>query len=396
MHPLLAPLALLFLFVGQVAFAASQQCKSNEALTEFGRWFNPSVTVKPGEIKPVSHPANYVTKALRLQISVAGQLDPSARVIVRDEAYHFLASFAASDLPAEAVAVRDLWTGNLPASDVTLEFRSPASNATVSVTTAVALPPTTTGERVFSLQGAIANWKFAYKSPHTSLTQARLVGDEVGMMVGGNPDNQHSWCCSAVIVGDNIALTNWHCGGGVDEQHWSSRTCAATIFDFGWDDGAVRRQYSCAKVLLADEGLDFALIALRPVLGGGGVNGASVPASVFSGTIDANEPVFLVHHALCEEKRVSSQCKVVEKQRTGWRATNGDPSEFSHNCDSETGASGSPVFDLKGRVIGLHHLGFDTGPNCTPDHVNKAIRMDRIKAFIGHSDPVLLQALHWD
>jgi V8-like Glu-specific endopeptidase len=72
----------------------------------------------------------------------------------------------------------------------------------------------------------------------------------------------------------------------------------------------------------------------------------------------------------------------VRDNYTGWR--NGKATEFTHDCDSERGSSGSPVFNDAGQLVGLHHLGFDIDPQTCEqkDRENKAVRVDAILADI--------------
>ena len=69
----------------------------------------------------------------------------------------------------------------------------------------------------------------------------RVLGDAVGMVMASH--GQVSWCCSGVVVGENLLLTNWHCGapGGVaDSDVWSDEVCADTLVDLSWDGDDAR------------------------------------------------------------------------------------------------------------------------------------------------------------
>jgi hypothetical protein len=176
-------------------------------------------------------------------------------------------------------------------------------------------------------------------------------------------------------------LTNWHCGGvvGMPEQsYWGNDVCANTLVDLGWDDGVVSRQYHCAEVLVKDRRLDFALIRLRPVVGFGGVVGEPLHAQLALEKVSALTELFIVHHAMCKPKLLSMQCRIVSKAYTNWMDTS-TQTDFSHDCDTEPGASGAPVFDNDGRIVGLHHLGFTRDDQCNPlDKINKAVQIQEI------------------
>jgi V8-like Glu-specific endopeptidase len=50
-------------------------------------------------------------------------------------------------------------------------------------------------------------------------------------------------------------------------------------------------------------------------------------------------------------------------------------SDIAHTCDTEHGSSGSPLLNLAGSVVGLHHFGVAEGPYWNE---NRAVRMAEI------------------
>jgi V8-like Glu-specific endopeptidase len=92
----------------------------------------------------------------------------------------------------------------------------------------------------------------------------------------------------------------------------------------------------------------------------------------FSGTVATeNESLVLIQHPAGEFKQVSiADCRVAGVSRTGVAAAGTD---FGHLCDSLGGSSGSPVVDGQtGRVVGLHHWGFEEG---AANPVNQAVHI---------------------
>jgi hypothetical protein len=188
-----------------------------------------------------------------------------------------------------------------------------------------------------------------------------------------------------VMISRDIMLTNWHCGGalGMPEQsYWDSDVCENTLVDLGWDDGVVSRQYNCVEILAKNRRLDFALIRLRPVVGYGGVAGEPIHVQLPLDNISELANLFIVHHAMCKPKLLSMPCGVISKVYNNWMDAS-TQTDFSHNCDTEPGASGAPVFDSAGRIVGLHHLGFARDDQCNPlDKVNKAVQIQEIVKFL--------------
>jgi hypothetical protein len=224
------------------------------------------------------------------------------------------------------------------------------------------------------------------------------------MLVAGatNTDGRKgSWCCSGVMLSSDVMLTNWHCGGSReldmgDDEYWRSDVCENTIVDLGWVKGALSRQYSCAKVLAHNRRLDIALIRLRPVVGVGGGIGTPVRAKMSESPVASDQDIFVVHHAKCAEKLVSDRCRVRAASYPGWKDDGGSGAQldFSHDCNTEQGASGAPVFDLNGKLVGLHHLGVKRGPHCNRlDDVNKAVSIREVHRFLRKKHPDLADQL---
>jgi hypothetical protein len=71
----------------------------------------------------------------------------------------------------------------------------------------------------------------------------------------------------------------------------------------------------------------------------------------------------------------------VDRDRSSWRPrTDGGPTDtdFTHNCDTEGGSSGAPIFTEQGALVGIHHLGFDKLSDGTCDKKNKGVHIGGI------------------
>ena len=200
------------------------------------------------------------------------------------------------------------------------------------------------------------------------------LGDTVGLVFAMR--RGMVWACSAVAVTADIVMTNWHCGGPPDANAvdvWTQPLCNATILDFSWDDDLQSREFVCREVLKASNPeLDVAFLRVQSI------ERADVlrPATLLD-RAPQSEEVLMVHHPEALPKRLTRNCRV-----SAGVAVGGD--RFAHTCDSEGGSSGAPVFDVQGRVLGLHHEGFHRDPQtCSAtDRVNKAVRIDRILAWL--------------
>jgi hypothetical protein len=281
------------------------------------------------------------------------------------------------------------WTGRLPTSAIHAELVAPqTSKVTIEILEGLSLPKESGDVHLFSIRGDTPNWTPLYASGDSNAIHA---GDAEGMLVSAailDDGQKQSWCCSGVMVTPNLFLTNWHCGGTSpmpESAYWNTDVCANSLIDLGWDEGPVRRQYNCVAVERKNRKLDYAIIRIRPVVGVGGMIGRPIAAAISSKKPSATDGVFLVHNAQCKSKRLSSHCHIVPKD-SGAASADIAASDFVHDCDTEPGSSGAPVFDSDRNLVGLHHLGFARDANCAViDHQNKAVSIQEILNDI-HND----------
>jgi hypothetical protein len=345
-------------------------------VTAYGSWFSPNLELSASQLsQEFDSGLGAGVESLKLLLGVKSGGQTNWHVVIRDAQYRVLAVLGAKDF--EGSASRRRWTGRLPTNRVIADFRAPStSDAIIEFPAGIALPKESSDTRLFSIQGHTPAWKPLYESDSSV---ARRAGDPVGMLIAAAvlADGQkHSWCCSGVLLSSNILLTNWHCGGtsGMhDDAYWNSDVCGNTIVDLGWDDGRVSRQYSCDQVVAKNKALDFALLRLKPVIGMGGVAGEPIKARWSESNATIPSTIFVIHHAQCKPKLLSDRCSANEIQGIASQTI------FTHACDTEPGASGAPIFDAGGRLVGLHQAGFARDAQCKPtDNINKGIKFNEI------------------
>ena len=373
----------------------AQQC-GPEALTSFGTWFSPSTAALQASNRneKVVPDITLRTSSMRLLLGVTAGTDRGFNVVVRDYSNRVLATFGARDFLDELGRLQRRWTGRLPVERASVDLvAAPNTDIRVEVLSAISYAGESSDTRLFSIVSKEGEpWRELHEKK--TFEMAERAGDTVGMVVAASINNdgvKQSWCCSGVMLSADVMMTNWHCGGSralqmTDKDYWRSDVCENTVVDLGWAKGASSRQYGCSAVLAKDRPLDFALIRLRPIIGVGAGTGTPVRARLSKQAVTARQDIFIVHHAKCSEKLVSSSCQVQDPSYRAWQTPSRPQdakSDFTHSCNTEQGASGAPVFGLDGELVGLHHVGVDRDAQCNRlDEVNKAVGIQRIRQYL--------------
>jgi hypothetical protein len=346
-------------------------------------------------VVPLPHnpqnPARYLRAHLRLEDGRDGRW----YLTVRDADHRAHEVLTPSDFAGSA----ERWTGRIPGNVLRFELRPADDSAAtarvrVLVDEYVAMPADAT-KTYYSLQ---VDGKPTYKALFPEAGQVpeadsarRVLGDSVAFLMGSR--GTKSWCCSGVVVGDDLLLTNWHCGGPPDgrpELQWDTETCRDLLLDLSWDGDAVSREFGCREVLARDRERDYALLRIAPL----GAGGHARPVPLRAGTPSANEPLTVIHHPVCLPKRISERCFVERASYRAWVGALADI-DFTHKCDTEAGSSGGAVLDAQGRLVGLHHKGFieSDDAEARQGRFNTAVRLDRILEHLASQRPEVASEL---
>jgi V8-like Glu-specific endopeptidase len=177
-----------------------------------------------------------------------------------------------------------------------------------------------------------------------------------------------SYLCTGFMVAPSRLLTNEHCINN-DER------CSTMRAIFGYLDEAARvEQARCRGIVVTDPARDLALIELDRRAGdrwGVLTLASAVPAP--------GATLYMPQHPDGRPQEISiTECGIIQSLVPG---VSGE-TDFSHGCDTEGGASGSPVIDAATQaVVGLHHWGFEAPPSPFRD-VNRAVRIDSVREIL--------------
>lgn len=376
-------LALILLASLQAQQCWADSCDQTDRMeTDFGQVQSVEAEVASGQIADAS---GWIDEAasfryLRALVRVEPQAGRRWTLYIRDKDYRVV------DVVTEiqASASGSAWTGrvNLQGPLYFDFLATPRADVKLQVSRLMLMPAQATNPYYSVQPGQSRFVDFAEAS-----IVVRRMADSVGMLIGSW--DTKGWCCSAVAVGSDLVLTNWHCGGArkalAAEQYWQQSVCDRTVFDFSWDGDTYSREFQCKEVVQIDQQTDTALLRVVPRNGSDTLR----PVQAWSSVSSAGEALAMLQHPACRPKQFTQGglCKTAAARIAGSDGTEG--ADFSHTCDTMSGSSGAPVFDSKFRLVGLHHRGFEA-KHGTCDMVNKAIRVETI---INRMNPRAVRAM---
>ena len=375
----------LFVLLQTQWAGADSGCSPLNYVTNLGNNYSisKSIIVNPPNTLDSFSISNSNVLYSRLRIHWENQSDTLRdwHLTIRDKAFRPLQLIGPQDFNAEGVFV----SNRLPGKKVFFDLISDETNK-----------PKLTVKNVHYTKLNAENYSFSAQDPddpgwsdlYTGNFSDKRLGDSVGIIVFKGVDSP-PWSCSGFAISKSLFLTNWHCGGippKASDQYWSSKSLLQNaVIDFSWHNGGVsqnlfeRNQYKISASTVNarnpvhdDPLLDYAVLRIEPINRSNSLRVAKL-------AVDDNiaGAIKIIHHPLGEKKQITRNC-MMDKSISGWKDSSKE-TEFTHNCDTEGGSSGSPVFNSSDRVIGLHHAGFDYDAECkNPDMKNKAVKIHMI------------------
>lgn len=171
-------------------------------------------------------------------------------------------------------------------------------------------------------------------------------------------DGLPAWC-TGFMIADNVLMTNHHCVKSQTECEDLKVQFNYYVTEAG--NKAEISQFNCIgfNPQHASEQFDYALVRLAgsPGVTFGIVDFNHETYDVTSNLLKGSDVIVIQHPAGKPKKIAKTNCLIEDVPVDGRR----EDSDFAHSCDTEGGSSGSPVFDTNGRLVGLHHYGFDEG-----------------------------------
>lgn len=332
-----------------------------------------------------SQPEPYLGIELRYRrflLERRGEAAQDWRVAIRDEQHRVLQLLGPDQLRTGQAVWTDRFRDTTGDIALTLHGVTPDDTLQIQMREVFAMPRNLENPFYSRQNPAVTAWADLHAAARLPLREA---GDAIGILITRGIERKAS-ACTGVAVGENLILTNWHCGlvqaktVDLPEMTWNQEeVCKSVLIDFSWDEDNHSNDFRCVSVIEQSENLDYALLEIQPLAGQPPV----LPLRLAPERLTAQDQIHLIHHPEARIKSFSTNCELGTLAVPGWRDSS-KLTEFAHRCDTEGGSSGAPILDSDFRVRGLHHLGFEIDlATCAPtgDRTNKAVW---IKEIIDH------------
>jgi hypothetical protein len=370
---MMAALASIVLFC-RPELSGQANCSERRLVTELGQRVQAARGLSPSSRTLTLNAATTKVRYMRVRLErVDSGTCHDWLLVMRADDLRILETLTDADFAQAA----SRWTLRLPSRTIRISLAGcPMGGPTFKIDEHLEVPEKS-DSRFFSAKDDVPDWKPLYEVPG----QFREFGDSLGFFTSAW--DRQVWVCSGVLLTDTLFITNWHCGGPTtvraadgseapfrDDLRWNDVIRRDALVDLSWDEDAISQDYSVAAVAAQNPDLDYAVLRLVPL-----PTATRVPrVRLATAAVAEGTELILAHHPLGEPKQASFlACVADDVRRPGWRS--GDITEFTHTCDSEGGSSGGPVFNTRGELIGLHHLGFTFASDCSSDKRNKAIHI---------------------
>ena len=387
--PVLTSIALLS------ATAVSGAFESGVPLTDFGRVFTPNRKLtKQAPTASIAQTWPGVTvRYYRLRLKVDNPSGVPWSLTFKSPLQQLLSAFDSGNKDCESS--EGCWTRRLNGASIQVEFGTSDPDMSANILTGLFMPDDAKNPFYSPIENKpIEDFSDLGSSENEAALKIRKSGERLGMLVTSANQSSHpgNWCCSGVRLTKDLFLTNWHCGGPESETNnevWEyggkSLACKNAIVDMSWDEDGMSREFSCRDVPYSSKKYDAAILRLGTLPDGDDLTKPFNDLPISTVMPQTGAELFIVQHDACQPKRVARFCNVQRADVPSWTSDGpaSEATEFSYNCSTEGGSSGSPVFDAaSGALVGLHHLGYDVGsPFALKENVGVKIKniLDDIK-----------------
>jgi len=271
---------------------------------------------------------------IRPHVTTSNATDDSWELLVLDESGTIVDRLRASDL-----VDADGWVGRVYGGTFTIEVIS-----TQQVETQICIDKVNvdspqaeisvkayTGDHPRTVELHHDNPYYAFRNPVAILYFQDVEGTETN--------------CTAFALTQNVIVTNYHC---ISSKKQLRNAQVVFSYEFDVPTSAYLQRKVISLPVPSNKDLDYSLLQLdQPV-------SASFVSRINAGDPKTNESLILMQHPESHLKMiVTDGCLINKVNAVGTAVTDSD---FYHLCDSLDGSSGSPVMNLQGEVVGLHHI----------------------------------------
>ena len=384
------------------AFSASE---NGAAATDFGRIFAPNKKLTlAARTATVAHVwPGVMARYYRLRLRVSNPSGAPWSITFKSPLQQLLSAFDSRQKDCESN--EGCWTRRLKGESIRVEFATSDPSMSATILTGLFMPDKAQNPFYSPIAGkAIEAFSELGSSEDEGALKIRRAGERLGLFATSATRNgtPASWCCSGVRLTKELFLTNWHCGApeeASDIEFWQdgakSQACKNAIVDMSWDEDDISREFACRGVPYSSKTYDSAVLRLGTLPDGDDLTEPFNPLAISGSVPVAGMELRVVQHDACSPKSVARFCNVQRADVPSWSSQSlpAAQTEFSYNCPTEGGSSGSPVYEASsGALIGLHHRGYDAADPAAPKE-NNGVKIKQILDNIKEKDLALYREI---
>jgi hypothetical protein len=201
-------------------------------------------------------------------------------------------------------------------------------------------------------QTAAIRWNPVNTYPDNS--ELRRAATAVALVHVGEPPLVAA--CTGILVKSDLVITSFHCmapsssfSTGLQNARMclanAPRSCDDVLFEFDVLNKAIGKVAHCKEVVGYDETQDF--VILRVSADDLVVLSARSAPGVAELTSGDGQPLTILEHPLGFPMVADDSCRLRGMEGT----------DLLHNCDTQSGSSGAPLFDSQMHWVGTHYRG---------------------------------------
>jgi hypothetical protein len=301
------------------------------------------------------------TSWIRAHILLTGSTSESWRIEVRDGGGSLRQTLSVADFDDGG-----LWTNEIPSGAFSIDL---IADSHVPIVVCVNKVSVNSSQAILSSKAITSADGKDRRVPLVSVDPYYAFRKPIAIIWFLQPDGTKTNCSGFAVTNSDV-ITNYHCLSNSKQLRYVEVRFA---YEVGVTDWLSRRVTKFA--VPPNRELDYSVLVLDQPLPPEYVGALSTKVQTKGVGL-----ILFQHPDGLPKMIVSSGCSVKDESSADTIVVGSD---YSHLCDSSGGSSGSPVMDLQGKIVGIHHL--EQYDEHSSTYYNMAVKIPVLLIDLGQS-----------